>query len=112
MGRRFGLKKFDPFTLACYHGLIQIGYLVGGLGILEMEIGKLNYDNYILSITFAVLLIGLNFSIIKKIGIIRLESEFRAERKTIKIILDILIMFYIVAAFILINYVRSKNAVV
>lgn len=109
LGAKLGLKKFDPFTLACYHSLIQIGYMFGIIGMLERNFKTFSYDKYILSLTLAVMLIGGNYMLIRKIGKDRLELKFFHQSKYVKSVLDLLIFLYVFGVFFFINYSRNLN---
>jgi hypothetical protein len=106
-----GLKKFDPFTLAVYHTLVQGGYLVAVIGLLNIRLTNydLNTNSYIFSLLAAFILIGINFYLIKGVGIERLTKFFGEESRFVKGALDVLMICYVIFVFVLINYTRDLH---
>lgn len=110
LGKNLGLKKFDPFTLACYHGIIIGIYIVSLIGIFQSKINTIKTNEYFFSVLLALAIILSNYYIIKLTGLEKLKYGFANEGKHRKWIYDFIMIFYVVAAFVLINYVRNKNA--
>lgn len=111
LGKSLGLKKFDPFTLACYHGIILGIYSVILIGIIKIRIQLFEINVYFFSILLALGIILSNYYIIKLTGLQKLKSKFSSEGKYRKLVYDSMMICYVVAAFVLINYVRNKNAI-
>lgn len=107
---KMGLTKFDPFTLACYHTIIMGMYAVSILGIFKSIKHISDSSQYVFSLIMAITIILSNYFVIKKIGEAGLKINYRSETKIVSIGLDILMICYVVFAFVLINFVRSKNA--
>lgn len=101
LGKILGLNKFDPFTLACYHGIIMSIYVINiiDLSVLKMSIEK-DFE-YFLSILIALGIILANYFLIKHIGFKSLLEKFEAKSRSIKFVFDILMIVYIVFAFVL-----------
>ncbi len=113
VGMKSGLlKKFDPFTLACNHMVIQGIYAVGLFGLLELQIQRsIEINEYLLSVIMAVVIIFSNYYFIKITGLEKLKHNFMKNGKNRKLIFDIIMVCYVVSAFLLINYVRTRKAI-
>ena len=101
LGKILGLNKFDPFTLACYHGIIMSIYVIN---IIDMDVLKTNVEKdyeYFISILIALGLILANYFIIKHIGFKSLLEKFEGKSRSLKLVFDVLMIVYIVFAFLL-----------
>lgn len=63
LGKKLGLKKFDPFTLACYQGIILGVYTVSLIGIFELRSKIIENNEYFFSILVALSIIISNYFI-------------------------------------------------
>lgn len=111
-GTILGLKKYDPFTISCYIGVPMAFYIISIATFFTIS-SFLKSDNYFVFVLFSIIVIGLNYYILKRKGLMKLENYAFKNRKNIykKIIFDILTFIYFLGSIFALYYVRTSSGI-
>src|SRR5690554_2091327 len=97
VGTMLGLKKYDPFTISCYIGVPMAFYIIS-IAVFFSISSIMNSGNYLVFALFSVIIIGFNYYLLKRKGLIKLENYVSKYRKNKykKVVFDILTFIYFI----------------